>query len=50
MEIVQLVFQFISDILLDLKDKIHRLRLDFVGGSCPIDDSDLKLVHHKKGS
>ena len=41
-EIVQLESQLTGDMFkdMDIKDEIHRLTLECVGGSCSIDDPD----------
>ena len=39
-EIVQLESQLTGDMFIDLKDEIHRLKLECVGGSCSIDDPE----------
>ena len=33
---------------MDLKDEIHRLKLECVGGSCSIDDPECEDFWHKK--
>ena len=39
-QIVQLESQLTGDMFMDLKDEIHRLKLECVGGSCSIDDPE----------
>ena len=39
-EIADLESQLTGDMFIDLKDEIHRLKLECVGGSCSIDDPD----------
>ena len=39
-EIVQLESQLTGDMFIDLKDEIHRLKLECVGGNCSIDDPE----------
>ena len=39
-QIVQLESQLTGDMFMDLKDEIHRFRLEWAGGSCSVDDPE----------